>query len=86
MEVQSSKKEIWKKHVTDASMHREGKTAYCRERGINICSLHYWQKKFQKPTRELSPFVAVHVEKAEYILPDPNWLGAFAAQLIRSLR
>ena len=91
MESQLSKRAIWSRHVREGSGYPDGIAAYCRDRGLRVASFHYWRRRFQiftKPrSAALSPFVAVSVDKLEEgQLPDPKWLGLFAAHLIRGLR
>lgn len=91
MNDQASKIEIWQKHLNQGAEHPKSIAAYCREHGIKASTFHSWRSRLRrarsKKAAGVSPFVAVTVEKEipERSLPEAQWLGRFAAELIRGL-
>jgi hypothetical protein len=95
--TKQTKQDFWKIHITMAAKHATGARSYCRENDLDHLQFYYWRNKLRKQVavsihRDFArPFVPVAVE-AERItaeearsLPDAEWVGRFAVQIIRGL-
>ena len=86
----------WKKHVIAASRHSSGDHAYCRDHDLNYPQFFYWRNKFRSQVSVSSQAlvaapsflpvqVAPQMSDSARDLPNAEWLGRFAAELVRGL-
>jgi transposase-like protein len=90
------KEQFWKAHLTQAKHFNGNISRYCQSQGLNVHTFKYWKRQLANrltEPRSLVPssFVPVKVSTPELqvsrrSLPDPKWLGEFAAALIGGLR
>ncbi len=95
--TKQTKESFWKSHIGFAAKHPAGARSYCRENDLDHLQFYYWRSKLRKQVavgihRDLvRPFVPMTVEPeritAEEVrsLPDAEWVGRFAVQIIRGL-
>ena len=94
---QHQREEIWANHISNWKKSSVEIRAYCREKGISHNTFYYWRKRLssrlpatqKEKSLRISPFVPVSISRelsSVSTIPDPKWLGEFAAHLIRGLR
>jgi len=95
--TKQSKEDFWKTHIALATKYPAGARAYCRVHDLDHLQFYYWRTKLRKQvtmsTHQIlaRPFVPVSVEPARISdegggsLPDAEWVGRFAVQIIRGL-
>ncbi len=94
---QRHREEIWANHISNWKKSSAEIRAYCRENGISHNTFYYWRKRLssrlpaiqKEKSLRISPFVPVSISREMQsvpTMPDPKWLGEFAAHLIRGLR
>ena len=95
--TKQTKENYWKSHIGCAAKHPAGARSYCLENNLDHLQFYYWRSKLRKQVgvsihRDLAqPFVSVAVESERIptkdlrSLPDAEWVGRFALEIIRGL-
>lgn len=95
--TKQTKSDFWKTHIALAAKRGSSAQAYCRENDLDPLQFYYWRGKRKKQVLVSTHqalarvFVPVSVEPARLpvedvrSLPDAEWVGRFAVQIIRGL-
>jgi len=95
--TKQSKEDFWKTHIASAAKVPAGARAYCRIHDLDHLQFYYWRTKLRKKivmsTHPIltEPFLPVSIESSrirdegEESLPDAEWVGRFAVEIIRGL-
>ena len=93
-----TKQDFWKNHIARALKREMGARAYCRDNDLDPLQFYYWRNKFRQAKARSTPQAlmptfapvsiapeAVEIHRSPGRLPDAEWVGRFAVELIRGL-